>query len=755
MDKSKIIQQLMATFLEELEEHLRALNQDLLALEKDPPAAEQAERFKTLFRSAHSLKGAARSVNVQVIEKACHCLEDILTRVRDRGAPLGRELFALLFATVDAIEEAGMRLREQQDMADAPLAALLPRLEAAAANDLAPADDTAVPSEPPRPRESVRPAGAEPAVEITAAPSSVRVPAEKLDTLLARVGELLVARRRLDARLADLAALREFVDAWKAEWKPVERLAAHEHPVASGVGVLPGRMSAGVGARRAETVLRHNGDNLRQLDKTLERLALTLTRDSRLLDQVTRPLDDEVRRVRMLPFAEACAGLDRMVRDLAQASNKEVDLVIEGGSVELDRSILEGLKDPLRHLVRNSIDHGVEPAAERRAANKPPRGQIRVSAALRGAQVEVHVRDDGRGLDLEAIRAQARRRHLEEPADDRDLARLIFLPSFSTASIITDVSGRGVGLDVVKNRVESLHGTIDLSFEHRHGTGFTLIVPLTLTTLRAVLVSAGGQTYAFAGTNVYKMVHAPVGDIRSVAARQVLMIDGVPLPLASLAGVLNSLAPAVDAPAGKMAVIIIASGTTRQAFVVDGLLTEQEILIKSLGARIRRTPLVAGATLLPAGGIALVLNAANLVRRATQAGAPLTLLSKEAAAAPVRKRLLVVEDSVTTRTLMKSILEAAGYAVATAADGAAGRQFLLDHDVDLVVSDVDMPIMDGFELTAALRAAPKWRELPVVLVTARETERDKARGIEVGADAYIVKSAFDQRSLLETIRQIL
>lgn len=790
MDKDTLIRQLMSTFLEELEEHVRSFNQDLLTLEKNPTAEEQAARLKTLFRAAHSLKGAARSVNVTLIEGACHRLEEVLAAARDGRLSLDRERIALLFATVDGIQEAGMRLREQQDLTDAPLAALLPSLELAASRgeprptpmarcpDLAavkalgrqpvPAQGPVVSDERGESARVVASAGTSTPACLARSPvqangeaeegiaqsTSVRVAAEKLDTLLARTGELLVARRRTQSRLGELLTVQEFVEQWKDEWQRVESVLDKMLPEGSrgGTQVLPR-------AKQATLVLRKTGNNLRRLNKELEQLATVTAADGRLLEHVAGPLDQEIRRVRMLPFSEACAGLDRLVRDLAQSGGKEVDLMIEGGAVELDRSILEGLKDPLRHLVRNAIDHGVELPSERQQARKARVGRIVVGAALRGSQVEVTVADDGRGLDLEALRGQARRRQWAEPADERDLVRLIFQPGFSTASIITDVSGRGVGLDVVKSRVESLHGTVDLSFVPGAGTRFTLTVPLTLTTLRAVLIAAGGRTYALAGTNVQKFVRASVGDLRPVAGRPMLALGGAPLPFAYLTAVLHPGAPILsrtdNRADNKLPVVIVAAGERRMAFAVDEFVAEQEILIKSLGARLRHVPLAAGATLLPSGHVALVLNAANLVRTALgQAPAPHTI-AQSIPAVSARKRLLVAEDSVTTRALEKSILEAAGYEVTTAVDGQAAWQILQEREFDLVVSDVEMPHMDGFELTEAVRASNKLHEVPIVLVTARESEQDKARGIAVGADAYLVKSAFDQRNLLETIAQLL
>jgi two-component system chemotaxis sensor kinase CheA len=820
MDKEKLIKRLLATFHEELGEHVAALNRDLLVLEKSAGAEERAERLKTLLRTAHSLKGAARSVNAGLIEDTCHQVEEILTAARDGLFTLAPDLFSLLFATADAIEEAGMRFREQQDLGGAPLAALLPRLEAAARGTSAgppPAENRAPPRQDPHQHEAparadlpspalrvgvpalgpavrneagerplpvvppvvragevqgaplrsppaapaLLPAVGEPTPEPAGGAATVRVAAEKLDALLTRSGELLVARRRVQARVEDLAALREFVRHWKAEWRTVEKALRKLLPRnGQKEGQTPPREDAGeptgLFPRRAALALGRTGDHLRQLEKDLERLAAGMIGDGRALGQATGALGDEVRRVRMLPFAQACQELERMVHDLAQAGGKEVDFVLQGGEVELDRSVLEGLKDPLRHLVRNAVDHGAELPAERRAAGKPARARITVAAVLRGAQVEVIVADDGRGLDLEALRHQARKRKLPETADELELARLIFLPGFSTARLVTDVSGRGVGLDVVKSRVEALHGTVDLSFVAGHGTRFVLGVPLTLTMLRVLLVTAGGQPFAFVGTSVQKLVRFDPGELRSVEERETLCLGGAPVPIAGLAESLGLPASEPTESGGRTLALIVAAGERRMAFVVDEFLAEQEMVVKSLGERIRRVRHFSAATILPSGRTALVVNAANLLRTALSRAPARVAAPAPAKVAPAaKKRVLLVDDSVTTRTLEKSILEAAGYEVTAAADGAAAWLLLQERGADLVVSDVEMPRMDGFALTEAIRGSPRFHELPMVLVTARETEQDKARGLEVGADAYLVKSAFDQRKLLETIAQML
>jgi two-component system chemotaxis sensor kinase CheA len=806
VDKATLITRLMNTFLDELQEHVRALNRDLLALEKDPADCARAERLQELLRTAHSLKGAARSVDLAVIEEACHRLEDLLAAARDDPAAADPEWFALLFATADALEEAGMRLREQRDLSDSQLAALLPRLEEAAAiRSPRPAGPAPHPIDPdrtgtgPEPARALSPcwsglpggagippagppAGEAPAPQSdrgageapTAPPPPaietppprrstagfVRVPAEKLDALLTHSGELLVARRRVESRAQELAAVRESLGRWRTEWRrceqPLRALRRREEGSSNGPVSMAGNGPGRRLPRRAVVAIGQVDDHLRRLEKDLERLAKAMESDGRQLDQVADLLDVDTRRLRMLPFAEACQGLDRLVRDLAQAGGKEVDLVIEGGQVELDRSILEGLRDPLSHLVRNAVDHGIERPDRRQSAGKPARGRVAVAASLRGTQVEVVVADDGQGLDLEAVRHRVRQQRLREPYDEQDLASCIFLPGFSTAALVTSVSGRGVGLDVVKSRIEALHGTIDLAFTAGHGTRFALAVPLTLTTLRALFVESGGQTFAWASTNVQRLVRIGPEDIRRVGGRAMLVHDQAPLPVASLAETLGLPARPAAGAGDRRPGLIAAAGERRMAFLVDDLVAEQEIVVKGLGTRIRHVRHFSGATILPSGRIALVLNAAALIRTAMgQTLGPTPAPAPAQGVAPAPKRLLVVDDSLTTRTLEKSILEAAGYQVLTAPDGESGWTLLQQQDVDLVITDVEMPRMDGFELTEAIRRSTRSNHLPVILISARSSDRDKARGIQVGADAYIVKSAFDQQDLLETIAQLL
>jgi two-component system chemotaxis sensor kinase CheA len=726
MNKTALIESLMSTFVEEVEEHVSSFNRDLLALEGGE--GDAAGLLQSLFRTAHNLKGASRAVDVDLVESACHGLEDILARARDGERPLDTEAFAMLFATADAIQDAGERLKEKQSLAASPLAALTARLMASA------------PTARPAP---VVPAAPTPAAAPTVGPpvldrrdgDTLRVRADKLDTVLTRSGELLLAVRQTERR--------------RGEWTTLEDAAAG---VAADFRHLQALLPASAPAETRAAV-QQVGAGIDKLKDRLERALADAAAGGRGLVRTAGDLDSGVRSLRMVPFAEAGQGLERTVRDLALAAGKEVVFKLVGHEVELDRAVAERLKSPLLHLVRNAVDHGIGTPIERAAAGKPAAGLITVSAALKGAQVEIAVQDDGRGLDRERIREEARARGMPEPANDRDLLALVFQPGLTTARALTAVSGRGVGLDVVKSQVNVLHGTVALESVSGSGTTFTLTVPLTVTLIRALLVEAAGRTFAVATTQVLGLRRLSPHEVRNVGGREMLAVNLGLLPLVSLAGALGLAAPRRDRGQGVF-VVLVEAGTSRVGFVVDELLSEQDLVVTALGRRLRRVPHVAGCALLEDGDIALILSAAELAESALRGPVQRPLL---AAATPetMRRRLLVADDSVTTRTLEKTILEEAGYEVRLAADGHQAWQILQEEAIDLVVADVEMPGMDGFTLTDTLRRSAVLGRVPVVLVTSLSSDKDRARGLEVGADAYIVKSGFGRGGLVDAVGQLL
>jgi two-component system chemotaxis sensor kinase CheA len=473
---------------------------------------------------------------------------------------------------------------------------------------------------------------------------------------------------------------------------------------------------------------------------------------------VAGQLDQQIRRVRLLPFAEALAGIERVARDAALGSDKEVEVAIQGGDGLFDRALIDGLRDPLRHLVRNAIDHGIEEAAERRTAGKPRRGQVTVAAQVRGGSIEVTVCDDGRGIDLERVRAEAARRGAVPPEDPRALARLVFEAGFSTAARVTAVSGRGVGLDIVRSRVQGMRGHVELLHGAGQGTTVRLTVPLTLTTIRAVLLRVGDQELAVPSHQVESLRRVQRDELPLVDGRRRLCAGGPPVLVVSLGALLGLGAPSPPA-ARKIALAQLAAGGAdeagdRAAFIVDELLDEAELTVKRLPRRLAGAPHLSGAAILPSGRVALILNVQALIDSAlAQTGDDVALRATQPARA--RKRVLLVDDSITTRGLERSILEAAGYEVMTAADGAEAWRLLQEKGADILVSDIEMPNVDGFQLTERVRGASRFARLPIVLVTGLASESDRARGLDLGADAYLVKSAFQQSSLLETVADLV
>jgi two-component system chemotaxis sensor kinase CheA len=567
----------------------------------------------------------------------------------------------------------------------------------------------------------------------------IRLAPAKLDALLERSSELLMAVRTLGQPVAELDALRERVRGWGREVVELEHDPAFASP----------NVPAALRASLQQVCTRW-----REAEAELERLTARVGLHQHDLERLVEPLLDDVRRARMLPFSEACRGFDRLARDLARQAGKEVVLRIEGGGVELDRVVLEELKDPLRHLVRNAIDHGLETPAERRAAGKPEAGELHIGASLQGQRVAVVVRDDGRGVDRAAVAAEAERRGLPAPADDASLAALLFRPGFSTAHVVTEVSGRGVGLDVVRERVEAMHGTVALDTAGGRGAGFTLSVPLTLSGLRALLVRVGRGFFALPSAAVGGLLAVLRSEIALLEGREAVAWKGRHVPLVHLSSYLGVPSDSLDAAASLPAVVVVA-GERAVVCVVDELVAESEITVRSLGPRLRHLSGLAGATLLSDGRVALILSATALLRAASEGKGPVALASSAADGLRPRPHVLLVEDSLTTRSLEKMILEAAGYRVTAAVDGRDALDRVDDLGVDLVVSDVQMPRVDGVELTRALRANPRFATLPVVLVTGLGTDVDRQRGLEAGANAYLVKSAFDQAELLATLEQLL
>ena len=512
-------------------------------------------------------------------------------------------------------------------------------------------------------------------------------------------------------------------------------------------------------------VLDLSQEKLRQLSAQVSDLRRGFSRDALHLSRVTNDLGEGVMKVRMLPVSTVFDAFPRMVRDIARDNGKEIELKMEGQETELDRKVLEEIKDPLMHLLRNAVDHGIEKPEEREKTGKPRIGTIALKAFQKGNNIVIEVADDGGGINRNKVKQSALKNGLittdeMETLNDDEALRLIFAPGLSTRSIITDISGRGVGMDVVRKNVEALQGQVDVESTLGVGTTMTLTLPLTLATTQELLVQVGDQTYGIPISAVERIIRITAKDIATVSGRQAIVVDNEPVSMVKLVTVLElPQAEQTTSPDEKLPVVILGSAKRRIAFLVDAVVGQQETVVKSLGRQLSRVRNVAGATILGTGQVIMTLNPADLMKsargiegRTAAAQRGKTQTGKEAK----RPTVLVVDDSLSTRTLEKNILETAGYKVQLATDGMEAVSMLNSNAlVDLIVSDVLMPRMDGFQLTQAVKGDTKLRKIPVILVTSLDSRTDKEHGIEVGADAYLVKSNFDQANLLDTIAQLI
>lgn len=778
MNNQELQARLMKTFLVELEDHIAALNDTLLRIEQATIEGERAEPLRRAFRAAHSLKGAARSVGQETLEAVCQQIETILAGKQQLGASFESWLFQLLYATTDAIGSLGQELAEgaATDHSEALLRRLTRALQAAAQgrppDDLAIAQEVrVVPARTPSPTAAGGALGenVSPGVEAGESPQmaarhfgslsgQVRVDGERLDRLMDLSGELQIARMQSRQEVEMAESLKAALHDCRTQWSQYAPLIADlaAKAAADAKGALAQRSAART--RQALRTVTSLGERLERLEQDLERLRQQLGASRKALEQAATPLERSIRQVRMLPFQQACDGLQRTVRDLAVASGRRIHLAIEGGDLELDRGTLEALRAPLLHLVRNAVDHGIELPAERVAAGKSAEGQITVSATAEANRVRVRVADDGRGLDLAAVAAQGKAHGLDVSESPEAVVDLIFAPGVSTASSVTALSGRGVGLDVVRTTVTALRGSVTVRSTPGEGTQFDLFLPLTTSVFSALLLRIGRTPLAVDVESVVRVLPVTATDALWVDNRYVLVIDErqVPvLPLHQLLDLAESALPGAESSAAQMAVVMT-NGTREVAFLVPEVIGNEEVVAKPLGKRLSGLRFVTGASALPNGEVALILSPAALIAAAS--GAAVTQATLEAAERSRerrRRRILVVEDSMTTRMLETSVLQAAGYDVVSAADGVDAWALLEAGGIDLIVSDLEMPRMDGFTLTETVRSTAATRDIPVILLTARGSDQDKLRGLQAGADAYLVKSAFDQQVLLETIKRLL
>ncbi|MFH2122708.1 MAG: hybrid sensor histidine kinase/response regulator [Pseudomonadota bacterium] len=731
------IKKFILRFVEEAREHIKRLGEGLDAMSRD---SLDSETINAIFRSAHTIKGSSRMLKLSAITETAHKLEDVLGALRDGSLNYSPELGSLLYRGVDAIALLVESLAESGDGAVLPPVdeALCASLAQAARGQVAAAvtlqsgidlagdgtpsvlDSTSSPS-------ITAPPLAIPPLSVNAklnTADTVRVRLDKLDELIKLMGEVVSSHAGLRQRLLDIRQI-EF-DGSLEFWE--------QH--------------------RAQ----------------LHTFGLTLRDDVQHQELLMDELHDKALIMRMLPLAMVFDSAGRMVRDLAYSVGKEVECVVSGAEIELDRQMIDKLSDPVVHLLRNAVDHGLETSVARLAAGKSAQGRVTLSARQDGGWVVIEVADDGSGIAIEAVRDKAVRKGFVSAEQatvlkDQEVVDFIFRPGFSTSAIITDISGRGVGMDVVKQSVvDDLQGEVTVETRPGAGTTFSLRLPLSLAVMRVLLVEVNGLSFGFTAQYVDELIRVPREEMLTVVERNAVIIRNEFVPVAALTDLLHPperLVKTSRSQAGMSdhgtLLVVVRVRNEKLALAVDDLLDERDMVIKPLPEHMRRLVMVSGMVITGRNELVSVLHAPALLELARKARGQASRADTagHAGVQEITYKILVVDDSLNTREIEKDVLEAWGYHVTLAEDGMDGLQQARAGTFDAILTDVEMPRMDGFALTSMLRQEEKYRDTPIVIITSREKEEDKRRGIQVGADAYIVKGDFDQNSLVDTLRSLL
>jgi chemosensory pili system protein ChpA (sensor histidine kinase/response regulator) len=784
-------------FLPEATEHLEAMTTALLAVEA---GARDEETLATVFRSVHTLKGAAYTVGCAPIGDAAHRIEDLLGAIRENRLALTPTVTEAIFVgttTIKQVLQAGVGISEDSALAlegatqnlCALMATAVPErsvVEARAEGPISPlitAETETVPAHHTAAAAPILPGFARPeflarlealprpaprAVSALTGPS-IRVAVERLDALMNLVGELMIARSRLDRRLGQLDQVNQLLLASRTRLGQVGRdFEFRRH----GSGMFP-RAVEGSGPERddigdlrdlselfaelefdryddvnilARSVAEMSAD-VGEVQAQHVALLRSIREDSAHVQRLTAALRKEITRARMVPIGRLFTRVAQQVREAARATGKAVTLTVRGETAEVDNSVIEQVADPLLHLIQNAIGHGIEPADERERLGKPAQGQLTLSASQAGGFILVEVEDDGRGIDADLLRRRAVERGLLPAAEavtlsDRDALNLIFVTGFSTAAAVTRTSGRGVGLDVVRTNVSRLNGEIHVETEPRRMTRFVLKVPLTVAIADALMVRCGPETLAFPLTAVSVMRPVAPSDIVAAGGRESVRVDDQVLDLVRLDRVLG-LRP--TPPAMRLPVVVLRGGGKPFGVVVDELLGKEEIVIKSLGALLEGVGPFSGATISGEGRVILLLDPTRL--REAAATVPLVArvgVREEEREAEPRTRVLLVDDSVSIRKFVGQMLEKAGFDVLTAVDGHDAIQQLTEQSVDVVITDLEMPRVNGYALIEDMRRRSTTREIPVIVLTTRAGAKHVGLAQRLGVRHYVAKPVEEQ-----------
>lgn len=732
---------LLQTFKREAIDHVNSMFEGLLEIEKKGLEADHTLIIDELFRHAHSLKGSARTVNVVSIEELCQEIESLLQDIKKGRLSLRIDILETLQRACSVLEH----LISEPD-SPIPYHELVSKIRSLRENNLVhdrPRKDQLI-SDNAEGDLKVATEDSQPQ-DITDRPSPnfkgqssknqiLKVDTKTLEGLFNQLEDLLSVRSALEENLLFTSKVESCLLRVARVLKDLKDMSAKSAEISEDINTL-----------------------LTQL-KTHQNKSL---KNKHSFEQRTESLLFCLKRLLMMPFSLLFEPFPRMISEIAKSQGKRVDVVLEGSEVEADRRILEELREPLLHILRNSIDHGIETPEERIAASKDPKATIKIVASLqKGNEILLRIIDDGRGIDIAKLKDRLLKKGLIE-ADalermtNNELIQYIFKAEVSTADRVTNLSGRGIGLSIAQQKVQSLGGYITVKSEPLQGTAFFIRLPVNLSTVKIIVVRAfDGRLYGLPTKGVLTSMRLRSDSVKTVDGKETITYKGMCVSVISIDELLNNTFP--NETDNQWRNLMLLSEEERVlALWVKEILYEEEVFLKDLGKQLKKVTNISGSALLSSGKLILVLNTFELLRSAIKRGSISTFHGDELTPIRKKKHILLAEDSITARTLFKGILEGAGYNVTAVVDGAEAWNELKTKDYDLLVSDVQMPMMNGFELTSKIRNDKRLFKLPVVLVTGLESRQDKEKGIQVGANAYIVKSSFDQSNLLEVIKRLI
>jgi two-component system, chemotaxis family, sensor kinase CheA len=744
LNQEDFLNELREDFKLEADEHLQQIVNGLLLLEKNEGDSQNTKLIETIFREIHSLKGAARAVNLLRIERLCMHVESVFHEIKKGNLPLRPEMFDVFHQAADNLKLMVVNVDgKSEDVSEKTLSKLIAVLDGVLRNQF-PTPRAIFLTESPNKTEEVP----EPSKKTTQSENgnsgpekeTVRVSTTKLYDLLRQAEEMIAIKVVLSYQVDSLLNIvSEFGD-WRRK---------HEEVLSE-----------------MNTCSENDKEFLQFHEQQILRTRLVLEQINRSAGRAVDELVFDIKKTLRFPFSSILAIIPKIVRDLGKEYEKEIDLFVEGGEIEIDRRILEELKDPIIHLIRNCIDHGLENRTDRISAGKPIAGKLRVMVMQRpDHKVELVISDDGAGINRDKLIESAIQTGVLKPDGvdqmvDNEIDMLVFSSGVSTSSFITDISGRGLGMAIVLSNLNKIGGTIDIESAKGKGTSYKIVLPQSLASFRGVVVKVSEQLLVVPTNTIISAIRVGLSEIVSVESQKTIRFQSENIALLSLAQVLGLPRQRSDrARKDTFRVLIVAWAQRKIAFIVDEVLGEYEGVVKSLGLQLKHVINVAGTIILGDGKIAVVLQVPELLESATRGGIKDGSVTESVEFPTIEgasnKHLLIVEDSITVRNMLRNLTEAAGFTVKTAVDGFDAFNLLQKERFDLVVSDVEMPRLNGFELTAKIRQDKALSDMPIILVTALDSPDDRNRGMEAGANAYIVKGSFEKSNLIDTINRLI